>query len=136
MFFFLIYNGYLWHLKETNHTVQYNFYLKEKKYREVPSGPVVRTQNFHCQGPGSVPGWGTERSQIVRCGGGRRGSITIVDNNCKTHPGIYLLLIKFTGKQPCPFIYILSTAASELQRQSWAAAPTETEKSTKPKIAI
>ena len=27
--------------------------------REFPGGPVVRTQRFHCQGLGSIPGWGT-----------------------------------------------------------------------------
>ena len=27
--------------------------------REFPGRPVVRTPRFHCQGPGSIPGWGT-----------------------------------------------------------------------------
>ena len=30
--------------------IQYNFHLKEKTHREFPDGPVVRIQNFHCQG--------------------------------------------------------------------------------------
>ena len=28
-------------------------------HREFPSGPVVRIWHFHCQGPGLIPGWGT-----------------------------------------------------------------------------
>ena len=65
--------------------IQYNFHLKEKTHREFPDGPVVRIQNFHCQGSmvQSVVG-GIKRSQIAQCGGGRQGSTAIVDNNCKT----------------------------------------------------
>ena len=33
-----------------------------------PGGPVVRTQHFHCQGPGSIPGWGTKIRQAMQCG--------------------------------------------------------------------
>ena len=33
--------------------------------RGSPGGPVVRTQHFHCQGPGSIPGQGTKISQVV-----------------------------------------------------------------------
>ena len=29
-------------------------------YQKFPGGPVVRTQNFNCRGPGSIPGRGTE----------------------------------------------------------------------------
>ena len=28
--------------------------------RDSPGGPVVRTLRFHCQGLGSIPGWGTK----------------------------------------------------------------------------
>ena len=28
--------------------------------REFPGRPVVRTQCFHCHGPGSIPGQGTK----------------------------------------------------------------------------
>lgn len=28
--------------------------------RELPGGPVLRIQCFHCRGMGSVPGWGTK----------------------------------------------------------------------------
>ena len=124
--FFYIYNGYLWHLKETNHTVQ--FLLKRKK--NIENSLVVQWLGFRtstAEGPGSISGRGIKRSQIVQCGRGRQGRTAIIDNNCKTHPGIYFLLIKFIGKQPCPFVYILSTAAFELQRQSWVVAATETE---------
>ena len=45
--------------------------IKEKKkktnyfkvHRNFPGGPVVRTQHFHCQGPGSIPAWGTKVSK-------------------------------------------------------------------------
>ena len=29
-----------------------------KVCREFPGGPVVRTWHSHCQGLGSIPGWG------------------------------------------------------------------------------
>ena len=33
---------------------------------EFPGGRVVRIPGIHCQGPGSVPGWGTEILQAVQ----------------------------------------------------------------------
>ena len=36
--------------------------------REFPGGPVVRTQHFHCYGPGSIPGWETKILQAARHG--------------------------------------------------------------------
>ena len=32
-------------------------------FREFLGSPVVRTQHFHCRGPGSIPGWGTRIPQ-------------------------------------------------------------------------
>ena len=32
--------------------------------RKFPGGPVVRTWRFHCQGPSSIPGWGTNITQL------------------------------------------------------------------------
>ena len=32
---------------------------------EFPGGPMVRTQRFHCWGPGSVPGWGIKTLQVT-----------------------------------------------------------------------
>ena len=32
----------------------------EKEKKEFPSGPGTRTQLFHWQGPGSIPGQGTK----------------------------------------------------------------------------
>ena len=29
---------------------------------------MVRTQCFHCRGPGSIPGWGTKIPQAAKCG--------------------------------------------------------------------
>ena len=36
--------------------------------RELLGGPVVRTQHFHCQGLGSIPGQGTKIPQASQCG--------------------------------------------------------------------
>ena len=36
--------------------------------QEFPRSPAVQTLNFHCQGPGSIPGWGTKIPQVIRCG--------------------------------------------------------------------
>ena len=32
---------------------------------EFPGSPVVRTQHFHCQGLGSISGWGTKVPQAA-----------------------------------------------------------------------
>ena len=29
---------------------------------------MVRILGFHCRGPSSIPGWGTEIPQVTRCG--------------------------------------------------------------------
>ena len=42
--------------------------LEKLQCHEFPGGPVVRTWHFPCQGPGSVPGWGTDISQATWCG--------------------------------------------------------------------
>ena len=34
--------------------------------REFPGHPVVRTQCFHCHGPGSIPGQGTKIMQATQ----------------------------------------------------------------------
>ena len=34
--------------------------------REFPGRPVVRTQCFHCHGPGSIPGQGTKIMQATQ----------------------------------------------------------------------
>ena len=36
---------------------------RKKKKREFPGGLVVRILGFHCHGPGSIPGQGTEIPQ-------------------------------------------------------------------------
>ena len=35
---------------------------------EFPGGLVVRIWHFHCYGPGSIPGQGTEIPQAMQCG--------------------------------------------------------------------
>ena len=40
----------------------------EKKYRDLSGGLVVSTQHCHCQGLGSIPGWGTKILQASQCG--------------------------------------------------------------------
>ena len=44
-------------------------------HRESPGGPVVRTQRFHCCGPGSVPGRGTKILQALQRGRKREREI-------------------------------------------------------------
>ena len=39
-----------------------------KVLREFPGSPVVGTWSFHCPGPGSIPGQGTNILQAVQCG--------------------------------------------------------------------
>ena len=34
--------------------------------RDLPGGPVARTQRFHCWGLGLIPGWGTKILEAVR----------------------------------------------------------------------
>ena len=34
---------------------------------EFPGGSVVRTQSFHCQDPGSIPGQGTKITEATQC---------------------------------------------------------------------
>ena len=34
-------------------------------FREFPGGPI-RTQCFHCEGLGSIPGWGTKILQAAQ----------------------------------------------------------------------
>ena len=34
---------------------------------EFPGGPVIRTQHFHCQGPGLIPGQGNKIPQVMQC---------------------------------------------------------------------
>ena len=34
---------------------------------KFPGGPVLRTQHFHCRGPGSIPGRGTKILQAMLC---------------------------------------------------------------------
>ena len=46
-------------------TFQQNIFMysklkKKKGFEELPGGPVVRTQRFHCRGSGLIPGQGTK----------------------------------------------------------------------------
>ena len=43
------------------------FMLLKDKMGEFPGGPVVRTRQFHCRGPGSIPAQGTKIPQAARC---------------------------------------------------------------------
>ena len=40
--------------------------LRKSMYREFPGSPMVRTQGFHCHGPGSIPGQGTKIPQATQ----------------------------------------------------------------------
>ena len=39
--------------------------IKNYVYRDLPGSPVVRTQCFHCWGPGLIPGQGTKILQAT-----------------------------------------------------------------------
>ena len=61
----------IWYLSERERQIPYDItYMWNLKYdtREFPGGPMVRTQRFHCQGPGSIPGQRTKRSEERRVG--------------------------------------------------------------------
>ena len=34
----------------------------------IPRGPLVRTWSSQCQGPGSIPSWGTKLPQVMKHG--------------------------------------------------------------------
>ena len=40
--------------------IQHPLMIFLKKHGNFPGSSVVRTQCFHCQGPGSISGWGTK----------------------------------------------------------------------------
>ena len=40
--------------------------FKIRSEGELPGGPVVRTQHFHCRGPGSIPGRRTKILQATQ----------------------------------------------------------------------
>ena len=42
------------------------FFSKKTALWEFPGGPVVRTQHFHCQCPGLIPGRGTKTPEAAR----------------------------------------------------------------------
>ena len=47
---------------------EHHFFLfKELLTQGFPGGLVVRMPGFHCLGPGSIAGWGTEIPQAARC---------------------------------------------------------------------
>ena len=51
--------------------------------REFPGGPMVRTQRFHCQGPGSIPGQRTKILQVAWRG--RKKKKNLFMKQKKTH---------------------------------------------------
>ena len=47
--------------KEGKEEKNYSHFTEEEtEAQEFPGSPVVRTQSFHCWGPGSIPGQGTK----------------------------------------------------------------------------
>ena len=42
-----------------------NYFIKINSWWDFPGSPVIRTQYFHCGGPGSVPGWGIKIPQAM-----------------------------------------------------------------------
>ena len=45
-----------------------NFKHLKDNIRDFPGSPVVRTRRFHCRGPGSIPGQGTNIPQAKQSG--------------------------------------------------------------------
>ena len=45
-----------------------------KVLREFPGSPVVGPLSFHCPGPGSIPGQGTNTLLAVQCGKKKKSS--------------------------------------------------------------
>ena len=63
------------YLKKLSYTAERDMYENiywslvcdfKKLETEFPGGPVVRTLHFHCQGLGSIPGWGTKILQALK----------------------------------------------------------------------
>ena len=42
--------------------------IKNRKIRDFPGGPVVKTLRFHCRGTGLIPGQGTKIPHATWCG--------------------------------------------------------------------
>ena len=49
-------------------SLPYHLVLRMIYTWEFPGAPVVRTWRFHCCGPGSIPGWGTNIPQAAQSG--------------------------------------------------------------------
>ena len=47
------------------YTVEVSEYDQELETREFPDSPVVKTWHFHCHGPSSIPGQGTNILLVV-----------------------------------------------------------------------
>ena len=47
-------------------------FKKEVKQKDIPGGLVVKTQHFHCWGPGSIPGRGTKVPEALLHGQKKR----------------------------------------------------------------
>jgi len=50
-------------------------------HREFPGCPAIRTQQFHCRAPGSIPGQGTKIPQATQHG----QKIKTLDTTYKTN---------------------------------------------------
>ena len=46
-------------------TITVRNYIRKLTVWEFPGSPVVKTQHFHCRGPGSIPGLGTKIPQAA-----------------------------------------------------------------------
>lgn len=56
--------------------------------QELPGGPVVKTEHFHCHGQGSIPGRGTNILKAVRCGQKRKISNLSLFCLCRPPPAL------------------------------------------------
>ena len=54
--------------KKKKKKIRLTFWVKTGISREFPGSPVIKTYIFTAEGPGSIPGWGTEILQAPWCG--------------------------------------------------------------------
>ena len=91
---------------------------KETKIREFPSGPVVRTQCFHCCGPGSIPGQGTQIPQAMQYRKKKKnytGLFFSFRHHASKKSGVKYLVLK--GKEHQPIILYPMKLASKTKEE-------------------
>ena len=95
--------------------------LKKSHWWKFPGGPVVRILGFHCCGPGSAPGPGTEIWQALWCEQKRKRKVTGIMWLPKNLKGNLILIwcTRNTGsKQKEPSTHLLIRTGEACPSQS------------------